>query len=296
MTTLGVALESGITYFDTAPFYGFGLSERRVGEALRDRPGTILSTKVGRLLAKGAWQDPAEHGWPAGLPFHHVYDYSYDGVMRSYEDSLQRLGMDRIDILYLHDLGSFTHVDPEEEARHFRDAMSGGYRALDELRRAGDVGGIGIGVNETEVCLRVLEQGEWDVFLLAGRYTLLEQRALDALFPACESLGTSIVIGGPYNSGILAGGTTWNYSEAPKDLRRRVAAIRKVCDSHNTPLPAAALQFCLAHPVVKTVIPGARTANELRQTVGWMDVDIPAGLWAHLKSSGLLRHDAPTPD
>ena len=216
---LQVALDGGITYFDTAPFYGFGLSERRVGDALRDRSDIMLSTKVGRLLAKGAWDTPSEHGWPAGLPFHHVYDYSYDGIMRSYEDSLQRLGMDRIDVLFLHDIGTFTHPEPDEEARHFHDAMTGGYRALDELRRAGDIKAIGIGVNEIDVSLRTLEHGDWDVFLLAGRYTLLEQDALDDLFPACEQRGTSIVVGGPYNSGILAGGNTWKLCRSPRGTR-----------------------------------------------------------------------------
>ena len=293
--TLETALDLAIRYFDTAPFYGFGLSERRVGDAIRRRQDTILSTKVGRLLAKGAWDNPAEHGWPAALPFHHVYDYGYDGVMRSYEDSLQRLGMDRIDILFIHDIGAFTHPDAEEEARLFNDAMSGGYRALDELRRNGDIEGIGIGVNEIDVSMRTLEHGDWDVFLLAGRYTLLEQEPLEALFPACEKRGTSIVVGGPYNSGILVGGETWNYEAAPEELKRRVAAMRKVCDSHHAPLPAAALQFCLAHPVVSTVIPGARTSDELRQTVEWMDMDLPSGLWADLKSEGFLEVDAPTP-
>ena len=293
--TLEAALAAGIRYFDTAPFYGFGLSERRVGDMLRDRPDTLLSTKVGRLLAKGAWENPAEHGWPAALPFHHVYDYGYDGVMRSYEDSLQRLGMDRIDVLFVHDIGAFTHSDPEEEQRHFRDAMSGGYRALDELRRAGDVRAIGIGVNEIDVSMRTLEHGDWDVFLLAGRYTLLEQDPLDALFPACERLGTSIVVGGPYNSGILVGGETWNYAAAPEDMRQRVAAMRDVCAAHGVPLPAAALQFCLAHPVVSTVIPGARTAAEFRETVAWIEMTIPAALWSDLKSAGLLAAAAPTP-
>lgn len=290
-----VALANGFTYFDTAPFYGFGLSERRVGDALRGSSDAILSTKVGRLLKRGAWNDPGQYGWPAALPFHHVYDYGYDGVMRSYEDSLHRLGLDRIDILYLHDIGSFNHPDSDEEAGHFRDAMSGGYRALEELRRSGDVFGIGIGVNEIDVSLRALEHGNWDVFLLAGRYTLLEQEPLEALFPACEKNGTSIVIGGPYNSGILVGGDTWNYAKAPDGIRKRVVEIRRVCDRYKIPLPAAALQFCLAHPVVATVIPGARTAQELTETITWKDTRIPTDLWSELKSEKLLAEDAPTP-
>lgn len=293
--TLAAALDGGITYFDTAPFYGFGLSERRVGDAIRDRPNCIVSTKVGRLLRQGAWDNPDEHGWPAALPFHHTFDYSYDGVMRSYEDSLQRLGMDRIDLLFVHDIGTFAHPDPDEEARHFKEAMSGGYRALDELRQTGDIKAIGIGVNEIDVSLRALEHGNWDFFLLAGRYTLLEQDAISELFPACEKVGTSIIVGGPYNSGILVGGNTWNYAQAPKDIVRKVKRIREVCQSHEVPMAAAALQFCSAHSLVKCVIPGVRTAREMQQTLEWMQTAIPAQLWADLKSNGLLAANVPTP-
>ncbi len=292
---LATALERGLRFFDTAPFYGFGLSERRVGDAIRGRPDVILSTKVGRLLKPGAPEDPAAFGWPEPLPFHPVYDYGYDGVMRSYEDSLQRLGLDRIDILLLHDIGSFTHPDPDEERRHFRDAMSGGYRALDELRRAGQIKAIGIGVNEVDVSLRVLEHGQWDVFLLAGRYTLLEQTPLEKLFPECERRGTRIIVGGPYNSGILVGGSTWNYADAPAELHARVHRIREVCDRHGVPLPAAALQFCLANPIVDTVIPGTRTRQELLQAMEWLETAIPDGFWDDLKREGLLTTSAPTP-
>ncbi len=291
---LDTALARGVRYFDTAPYYGFGLSERRVGDAIRGHPDVILSTKVGRLLKPGLPADPAAFGWPEPLPFHPVFDYGYDGVMRSFEDSLQRLGRDRIDILLLHDIGPFTHTDPEEERRHFRDAMSGGYRALDELRRAGRVKAIGIGVNEVDVSLRTLDHGDWDVFLLAGRYTLLEQTPLERLFPECERRGTRIVIGGPYNSGILVGGRNWNYAEAPAELQARVLQIRGVCDRHGVPLPAAALQFCLAHPVVDTVIPGARTRQELLQALEWMETAIPDALWEDLKREGLLAAAAPT--
>jgi D-threo-aldose 1-dehydrogenase len=289
---LETALDSGVRYFDTAPYYGFGLSERRVGDAIRGRPDVILSTKVGRLLKPGLPADPAAFGWPEPLPFHPIYDYGYDGVMRSFEDSLQRLGRDRIDILLLHDIGPFTHTDPDEERRHFRDAMSGGYRALDELRRAGQVKAIG--VNEVDVSLRSLDHGDWDVFLLAGRYTLLEQAPLDDLFPECARRGTRIIIGGPYNSGILVGGRNWNYAEAPEDLQARVRRIRAVCDLHGVPLPAAALQFCLAHPLVETVIPGARTKREVEQALGWIESRIPDGLWEDLKREGLLAAHAPT--
>ena len=292
---LDAALAAGLRFFDTAPFYGFGLSEHRLGAALRGREDAIVSTKVGRLLKPGLPADPAAMGWPAPLPFHPVHDYGYDGVMRSFEDSLQRLGRDRVDILLLHDIGPFTHPDPEEERRHFRDAMSGGYRALDELRRAGQVAAIGIGVNETEVAARVLDHGDWDLFLLAGRYTLLEQGPLHSLFPACARAGTRIVVGGPYNSGILVGGTTWNYAAAPEAVRARVAALRGLCESHGVPLPAAALRFCLAHPLVASVIPGVRSPAELAQTLDWMAADIPGALWEELKAAGLIDPAAPTP-
>ncbi len=295
MGALNAALEGGVRYVDTAPFYGFGMSERRIGDVLRGRDDIILSTKVGRLLKPGLPVDPASMGWPAPLPFHPVYDYSYDGVMRSYEDSLQRLGLDRIDILYIHDIGAFTHTDPEEEARHFEEAMTSGYRALEALKRSGDISAFGIGVNETEVSMRALDRGEWDVFLLAGRYTLLEQTALDPFFTRCAQQGVSVVIGGPFNSGILVGGKTWNYAEAPDDIVERVAGIKRVCAAHGVALPAAALQFPIAHPVVAGVIPGTRTEREQRDLLSWWTTKIPSALWADLKSEGLLDLPAPTP-
>ncbi|MCY4461326.1 MAG: aldo/keto reductase [Albidovulum sp.] len=294
--TLQAALDAGIRYYDTAPFYGFGLSERRVGDAVRGKEGIALSTKAGRILKPGLPDNAAELNWPKPLPFHPEFDYGYDGVMRSYEDSLQRLGLDRIDILYLHDIDAYTHNDPAEEARYFKDAMAGGYRALDELRRNGDVSAIGIGVNEIPVCLRVLEHGDWDIFLLAGRYTLLEQESLDPLLERCKARDVKVVVGGPFNSGILAGGATWNYAEAPASVRDRVAGLRKVCEAHSVPLPAAALQFPLAHPVVASVIPGTRTPSELREVLVWKSTAIPSTLWTDLKSEGLLNPDAPVPD
>lgn len=293
--TLQAALEVGLRYFDTAPYYGFGLSERRIGDAIRDREGIIQSTKVGRILRPGLPDDPAEMGWPKPLPFHPIYDYGYDGVMRSYQESLQRLGRDQIDILFLHDIGSFTHGDPDEELRHFNDAMSGGYRALEELRKSGDVTAIGIGVNETDVCLRALDHGDWDIFLLAGRYTLLEQEALDPLLTRCVDQGVQIVIGGPFNSGILVGGKTWNYSRAPASVHQRVDDLQKVCDAHSVALPAAALQFPLAHLAVSSVIPGTRTPRELSQVLAWKGSEIPASFWSDLKSERLLNPEVPTP-
>jgi len=289
-------LASGIGYVDTAPFYGFGRSERFVGDALRERDGTIvLSTKAGRLLAPGAAPESEARDWPGALPFTPVYDYTYDGVMRSYEDSLQRLGLPRIDILLLHDIGEMQH-GAERNAPLFRDAMEGGYRALDELRRAGDIRGIGLGVNEREVCLRAMEHGRWDCFLLAGRYTLLEQAPLVDLFPACERAGTSIILGGPYNSGILAGGDTWNYAKAPPEVVAKAERIAAVCDAHEVPLQAAALRFPLGSPLVASVIPGPRSRVEARQNVAWFDCPIPSSLWSDLTSEGLLAEGTPLPD
>ena len=214
------AKKAGVGYFDTAPWYGFGRSERVMGDMLR---GTeyVLSDKVGRLLKPGSVANPMDYGMVDPLPFHVVYDYGYDGIMRAYEDNLQRLGLDRIDILLAHDIGFFQHG--EENARHFRDLERGGYRAMDELRKAGHVKAIGLGVNENDVCMVALDIGDWDVFLLAGRYTLLEQTPLDTLFPACRAAGTSIICGGPFNSGILAGREMWNYAKAPADIKKRLS-------------------------------------------------------------------------
>ena len=287
-------LGRGIGYVDTAPFYGFGRSERFVGDALRARDGYVLSSKAGRLLAPGAAPESDARDWPGALPFTPVYDYSYDGVMRSHEDSLQRLGLPRVDILLLHDIGDMQH-GAEAGATHFEQAMGGGYRALDELRRAGDVRAIGLGVNEREVCLAALEHGDWDCFLLAGRYTLLEQAPLADLFPACERTNTGIILGGPYNSGILAGGDTWNYAKAPADVVDKARRIAAVCDAHGVPLQAAALRFPLGSPLVASVIPGPRSREECRQNVEWFGQAIPASLWSDLANEGLLAEGTPLP-
>ncbi|SMX38214.1 aldo/keto reductase [Octadecabacter ascidiaceicola] len=286
------ALADGMSYVDTAPFYGFGRSERRVGDQLRGQTYQ-LSTKVGRLLAPGALPDSAAMGWPDALPFHPVYDYSYDGIMRSFEDSLQRLGLDRIDILYVHDIGEMTHG--AENHGHFKDLATSGYRALDELRSSGRVKAIGLGVNETEACLAALEIGDWDVFLLAGRYTLLEQGPLDDLFPKCAAKSISVVVGGPFNSGILVGGDTWNYGAAPEHILQRVRDLSDVCLGFDVPLPAAALQFPLGHDVVCSVIPGLRNPKELADTTDWVTRTIPEEFWQDLRNRDLLHPDAPVP-
>jgi len=287
------AWAAGVRYIDTAPYYGFGQAERCVGDAMRwvPRDEWVLSTKVGRLLRPCQTTDETQRH---PLPFEAVYDYSYDGIMRSFEDSLQRLGLARIDILYVHDIGEMQH-GREAHPRLMRILRESGYRALDELRSAGVARAIGIGVNEREVLLEALEWGDWDVFLLAGRYTLLEQAPLDDLLPKCLTTGTSIVVGGPLNSGILAGRDTWNYKTAPPEIVTRVNAIKAICDSHRVPLAAAALQFPLAHPAVAAIIPGPRNVEEFHANLKLLQHPIPAHLWADLRDAGVLHPKAPTP-
>ena len=282
----------GIGYFDTAPWYGFGRSERVMGDVLRGSE-YILSDKVGRLLAPGPVKNPADFGMVDPLPFNVVYDYSYDGIMRAYEDNLQRLGLDRIDILLVHDIGEFQHG--QDHVKHFKNLESGGYRAMDELRTAGLIKAIGLGVNENKVCMDALAIGDWDVFLLAGRYTLLEQTAIDTLFPACRKAGTSIICGGPFNSGVLVGRDTWNYAKAPKDVIDKACALGVVADEFGIPLPAAALQFPLGDEIVCSVIPGPRDKGELEQIVTWFKTPIPKEFWSTLKEKKLMEPSATVP-
>ncbi len=297
---LTTAWSNGFRYFDTAPHYGQGLSERRVGDALRSssRKDYILSTKVGRLLRPAGYATE-RHGFLSPMPFDIEYDYSYDGVMRSFEDSLQRLGLDRIDILFMHDVGRVTHGDDNDLL--FPIAMDGGYRAMNELRQSGRVSAIGLGVNEYEVCEQALKCGDWDCFLLAGRYTLLEQQALDTFLPKCVERNCSIIIGGAYNSGILATGVSgmgpWNYDygPAPDDVVRKVAAIESHCAEFGIPLAAAALQFPLAHPAVASVIPGIGNVRRIDQTLDLFATEIPDDFWGALLKHELIRGDAPTP-
>ena len=284
------ALDSGIRYFDTAPWYGFGRSERVVGDQLRNSQ-FIISSKVGRILKPGAVDNPSNYGMVDPLPFHPVYDYSYDGIMRSFEDGLQRLGLDQIDILLVHDIGEFQHG--EENQRHFKDLSETGYKAMDELRNNDVVKAIGLGVNENKVCLDALEIGNWDVFLLAGRYTLLEQTPLDSLFPKCKNAGTSIICGGPFNSGVLVGREMWNYANAPKDVVNKVKSLKKIAENFNIPLPAAALQFPLFNEIITSVIPGARSKNEFKQILQWFTLKIPIDFWKELRAKELIHHEAP---
>jgi D-threo-aldose 1-dehydrogenase len=296
------AIDAGIAYFDTAPYYGFGLSERRVGDALRGHDGIVLSTKVGRLLiADSSVQGVAErHGFRSPMPFQPQYDYSFEGVMSSWKASMQRLGLARVDILYVHDIGRLTHGDRHDAT--FRQLVEGGgFRALEELRSSGAIQAFGLGVNETAICLEAMKHVHLDVILLAGRYTLLEQDALDDLFPACVRSRTSVVVGGPYNSGILATGTRqggvlhYDYGIAPQTVIDRVHRLEAHCERHGVPLAAAALQFPLAHPQVASVIPGLGSPLRIKRTLELYRTSISDAFWHELKSEGLIHRDAPIP-
>ena len=298
---LAAALDHGLTYIDTAPYYGFGLSERRVGDAVRERTGVVISTKVGRLLSPDrAGVGTDRNGFRSPMQFQSVYDYSYSGIRRSYDDSLQRLGLAHVDILYVHDIGALTH--DAADAFHFESlTRGGGLRALEELRSSGAIRAFGVGVNEIEACRRVMDHASLDVLLLAGRYTLLEQGALSSLLPRCEKSGTAVVIGGPYNSGILATGVRhggvlhYDYGRPAAHIVQRVAAIEGLCDSFGVPLAAAALQFPLAHPAVVSVIPGLDHVRRVAEAVTLYRTQIPLELWIALKAAGLIDEAAPVP-
>jgi D-threo-aldose 1-dehydrogenase len=300
---LQAAWDAGCRFIDTAPLYGLGLSETRINTFLRGRPrdAYVLSTKVGRRLAVCPPEERTGIGQFFDTPSRRVvFDYSYDGVMRSMEDSLERLGIDRIDVLLCHDVDVFTHGSKEASDARIREFMEGGYGAMHKLREEGVIAAIGAGVNNWEVCETLARAGDFDMFLLAGRYTLLEQDALSTFLPLCVERGIGILLGGPYNSGILATGAqpgaTYNYTPAPQDVLDRVERIEQVCAAHGVRLIEAALRFPLAHPAVLSVIPGGQTAGEVRGNAEVLRANIPPALWADLKSQGLLRPDAPVPN
>lgn len=294
------AWEAGMRYFDTAPYYGHGLSELRLGHYLRWKPRNtyVISSKVGRVLKPARRKDIDFRPWVDGAPFRCQFDYSYDGTMRSFEDSLQRLGLEHIDILFIHDADVFTH-GVEMQKVYFKQAMDGCYRALAELRSQGLVKAIGVGVNNWEVMLDFMKSGDFDTLLMAGRYTLLEQDALNELLPLCERRGTAVVVGGGFNGGILATGARpgakWNYAPAPEHIMDKVKKIEAVCARHKVPLPAAALQFLLAHPAVASHVPGTRNVQQMSQNIELVGHFIPKAFWQELKSGRLLREDAPVP-
>jgi D-threo-aldose 1-dehydrogenase len=283
-------LEHGMNFFDTAPLYGSGLSEKRLGAALsdRDRSSFVLATKVGRLLipdtdrrSTGIWSDDMP-------PLKAVFDFSYDAALRALEQSLERLGLDRVDILHIH--------DPDD---HYDEAMAGAYRALARLRDEGVVKAIGAGMNQAEMLTRMGREGDFDCFLLAGRYTLLDHVGLRELLPLCVQKNIRIIVGGPYNSGILATGAvegaTFNYAPASPEILERVRRIEAVCRDCDTPLKAAALQFPLAHPAVAAIIPGGRSPAEVDENVALLQRSIPGELWTRLRAQGLIPPEAPVP-
>jgi D-threo-aldose 1-dehydrogenase len=291
------AWSSGIRYFDTAPLYGHGLAEARLGKGLRGRTGFVVSTKVGRLLENCA-PGGEDSGIYVNTPHLRVrFDYSYDGVMRSFEESLRRLGLDRVDILFVHDVDARTHGGRAHSERRIHELIDGGgWRALSELRATGTVAAIGAGVNEWEPCLRFLELADPDLFLLAGRYTLLEQEPLFALFPHCQARGVGVVAGGPFNSGILAGKPTYDYGAVPPHISARVRKMAAVCRTFGLPLGAVALKFPLAHPAVACVLAGSQTAAEVNENAAFLDLRIPAALWRALKEQELIDSQSPVPD
>ena len=294
------AFDLGINYFDTAPLYGFGLSEHRVGMnlQLKDRDSYILSTKVGRLLSPADPKEIDRGAWKGGLNFNPYYDYSYDGTMRCIEQSMHRLGISKIDILHIHDVDYFTHKEKHLVEKYFSEAIKGAYKALEELRRNGNISAISIGINEFEMAERFLKEVDVDCVMLAGRYTLLEQNSLKTFLPLCEKNKVDILLAAPFNSGILAGNENnlnWNYAKASKELIDKVHSLKKICGNYNIPLAAAAIQFPLAHPVVKTVVTGAVNVKELEDNVSYLDVKIPNDFWQELKTLDLIAKESPVP-
>ena len=286
------AWQGGLRYFDTAPLYGHGLSEKRLGAVLRELPRDefVLSTKVGRLLVPEA-QGERFPGMRDAEPLAIRYDYSRDAVRRSLASSLERLGLDRVDILLCHDIDVWTHGDAQPGI--FDAARNGALPALRELREEGVVRAIGLGVNEWQVCSRVLDEMDVDCFLLAGRFTLLEQEPLAEFLPQCVQRQVSVIIGGPYNSGILATDdprrATYDYKPAPEHLLRKAAAIRRLCQDHGVDPRAAALQYPLRHPAVAAVIPGVWAVREVEENLALFATDIPDALWSDLAAAGLAE-------
>lgn len=299
IATVEAALAAGVNLIDTSPLYGHGLSEHRIGAALRrsDSKDVIISTKVGRVAEPFAGRGDGS-GYLGGLPHGLRFDYSHDGAMRSLEQSALRLGLDHLDIVLIHDVDVWTHGADRIEAR-FAEAMDGAYRALNRLRAAGAVKAIGVGVNEAGMCERFARAGDFDTMLLAGRYSLLEQPALASFMPLALEKGIGLMLGGVFNSGILAtgpvAGARYNYRPAPPEIRTRVAAIEAVCIRHGVPLRRAALQFPLGHAAVSSLVMGAVTPSEVADQLAELSAPIPPSLWAELKAEGLLGADVPVP-
>lgn len=288
--TVDRSWELGLRFYDTAPLYGYGLSERRLGGTLASRPRDeyVLASKVGRLLVPvGEAAGGAQEFWTEQTGVEPVFDYSYGATMRGVEESLRRLGLDRIDVLHIH--------DPDD---HFEQAVSGAYRALAELRSQGVIGAVGAGMNQAAMLARFAREGDFDCFLLAGRQTLLDHSGLDELLPLCAEKRISVIAGGVYNSGLLADprpGAHYDYLPASADLLKRAIAIGRVCARHGVPLKAAAIQFPFGHPAVASVVIGARSPEEIEENVKMLTHPIPDDLWSELKADNLLAEEVPTP-
>lgn len=291
ISTVRKAVEVGFTHVDTAPFYGFGISEERVGKALSElaRGRFTLSTKVGRVLVRAGMSGSRKQSyWAVSSPMTAVFDFSAEGVKKSIEGSRSRLKLERFEILLLHDCD-----------QHVEQALKEAYPVLSRMREAGETDAIGAGLNSYETALKLAREEQFDCFLLAGRYTLLEQGAMDEFLPLCHDEKIGVLVGGPFNSGILASdpspASKYNYERAPAEVLERARRIKVVCDRHGVPLRAAALQFILANPTVTCVIPGCRSRSEVESNRRALDIRIPRALWEELKGEGLLREDAPTP-
>jgi len=300
--TLAAARDCGIRYFDTAPFYGMGLSEHRVGRFLRSIPreDVVLSTKVGRVLRRPLDSSRARPSpFLGGLSFDYYFDYGYDGIMRAFEDSIQRFGLSQIDLLVIHDLDYWNHATETRVSAHLSRLVSSGWRALDDLRSDGVVKGLGAGINELGMIPRLVDAVDLDFVLVAMRYTLLDQRTLEIELPLCADRGIGVIAGAVFNSGILATGAVpgakYDYQDAPPEILERVKRIEAVCDRHRVPLAAAALQFPLGHTSVAAVIPGGFLPEHVRTNCALFRREIPSALWEELKSEGLLDAAAPVP-
>ena len=300
IATVEVAAKRGITLFDTAPHYGQGMAEHRYGTALRRQPpgSFVLSSKVGRVMKPAPQGRTKTTRFVGGLQFDVVHDYSYDGAMRSHEQSLLRLGLPKVDVLLIHDADAWSH-GPVEGPKRYREAMDGAYKALVKLRSEGVIKGIGFGTNDPEYAVRFLQEGDFDCLLIAGRYSLLEQPALAEVLPLAAQKKVGVMLGGVFNSGILAtgsiAGATYNYTPAPPEVIDKVSKIEKVCASHAVPIATAAMHFPLGHPAVSSIVLGSVKPTEVERNVAAMTTKVPAALWRDLKSERLLAVDAPTP-
>ena len=299
--TIATALASGISYFDTAPFYGYGRSEQRLGRVLSRRPegSFVLSSKVGRVLEKLAPGEDTTHLRQGGRPYRPRFDYSYDGAIKSWEQSKKRLNLERIDLLYIHDVDNKTHVSDDAVRRRFDECLKGAIPALRDLREAGEISAFGVGLNETRWCKEFLKYTDIDCIMTGGLYTLLDQDALDDLLPLCERRQTSLIVGGPYNSGILAtgavAGAQYYYEAASSKILNRVRRMQAICDRHGVSLQAAALNFPLGHPAVSSVVAGATRSASVTENFRHLNAFIPDTFWQALKAENLINETAPTP-